>query len=82
MTKKTIGKYQIGRYHSIIKKIYVDNSIDYETNFSSSADFYESFRAIKSFVGSLVGIYTENPRFLKDLVIISGMENIIKELER
>ena len=33
-----VGKFQIGRYHAIIRKSYADGSVDYETSFSDHAD--------------------------------------------
>lgn len=75
-----VGNYKIGRYHSIIKKIYEDGSIGYETQFSDSADLSESFYAIRSCIGELVGTATDNPQVLKDCFIIRGKDNIIKEL--
>lgn len=76
-----VGKYQIGRYHAIIKTTYEDGSIDYETSFSSNADLMESVRAIKQCIGKFVGIATDNPQILKACIVIRGKENIIKELE-
>ena len=37
-----VGKFQIGRYHAIIRKSYADGSVDYETSFSDHADLMES----------------------------------------
>lgn len=76
-----VGNYKIGRYHGIIKKFYEDGSVDYETDFSSEADIRESIRALNYCKGELVGIATENPQILKDIAVIRGKENIIKELE-
>jgi antitoxin component YwqK of YwqJK toxin-antitoxin module len=76
-----VNKYKIGRYHAIIKKIYEDGSISYETQFSDSTDLSESVYAIRNCIGELVGIATDNPRVLKDCIVITGKENIIKELE-
>lgn len=76
-----VNKYKIGRYHAIIKKIYEDGSISYETQFSDSVDLSESMYAIRGCIGKVVGIATDNPRVLKDCIVIVGKENIIKELE-
>ena len=76
-----VGKYQIGRYHAIIKKTYENGSIDYETSFSDDEDLAESAMAISQCIGKLVGIATDNPKILKSCSIIRGKENIIKELE-
>lgn len=75
-----VGNYQIGRYHAIIKKIYEDGSIDYETSFSDSADLEESVYAIRHCVGQVIGIATDNPKKLVDMAVIRGKEEIIKEL--
>lgn len=77
-----IGNYQIGRYHAIIKAIYEDNSVYYETSFSSESDLMKSVSAYNHLIGQVVGQATENPRKLVDFNIIRGKENIIKELER
>lgn len=37
-----VGTYQIGRYHGIIKKLYEDGSVDYETSFISQDDLMRS----------------------------------------
>jgi len=76
-----VGKYQIGRFHAIIKKIYEDGSIDYETQFSDNADLMESVYAIRQCIGELVGIATDNPKILSAMSVIRGKENIIKELK-
>lgn len=76
-----IGKYKIGRYHAIIKKIYEDGSIDYETSFSDQRDLMASVFAINSCIGQIIGIATDNPKVLTDLKVIYGKENIIAELE-
>lgn len=76
-----IGKYQIGRFHAIIKEIYEDGSINYETQFSSNSDLMESVYAIRQCVGEVVGIATDNPKILSSMSVIRGKENIIKELE-
>lgn len=75
-----VGKYQIGRYHAIIKKVYEDGSVDYETSFTDRADLMESVYAIRSCIGDLVGTATDNPKVLKDMSVIRGKEEIIKEL--
>ena len=74
-----IGSYKIGRYHSIIKKTYTDGSIDYETSFSCRSDLAESVTALRRCIGDKVG--TDNPKTLAKVEVISGKENIIKELE-
>lgn len=76
-----VGKYKIGRYHAIIKKMYADGSWEYETNFISENDLSQSAYAIKSCIGQLVGTATDNPRVLLDMQIIRGKAEIIKELE-
>ena len=76
-----VGKYQIGRYHAIIKKTYEDGSWDYETSFTDKADIDESYYCICLCKGKLVGTATDNPRVLKSVEVIRGKENIIKELE-
>ncbi len=76
-----IGKYQIGKYHAIIKKIYDDGSFDYETSFTSQADLFESVHAVKSCIGKLVGVATDNTQILTDMNVIRGREAIEKELE-
>ena len=30
-----VGKFQIGRYHAIIRKSYADGSVDYETSLTT-----------------------------------------------
>jgi hypothetical protein len=81
MVVMKVGKYQIGRYHAIIKKNYEDGSWDYETSFSDKADISESYYCICQCKGKLVGTATDNPRVLKGAEVIRGKENIIKELE-
>lgn len=76
-----VGKYQIGRYHGIIKKTYEDGSVDYETSFSSRADLAESYHCLRMCIGKMVGLATENPKVLTAVERIIGKENIIKELE-
>lgn len=76
-----VGKYKIGRFHAIIKKIYEDGSIGYETQFSDNADLMESVYAIRQCIGERVGIATDNPRILSAMSVIRGKENIIKELK-
>ena len=76
-----VGKYQIGRFHAIIKKIYEDGSIAYETQFSDNADLMESVYAIRQCIGELVGIATDNQKILSAMSVIRGKENIIKELK-
>jgi hypothetical protein len=81
MVEMRVGKYQIGRYHAIIKTTYEDGSWDYETSFTDEADIAESYYCIGCCKGELVGASTDNPRVLKSVEIIRGKENIIKELE-
>lgn len=76
-----VGKFQIGRYHAIIKKEYDDGSVDYETSFSDQNDLMKSVYAIQLCIGKLVGTATDNPKVLKDMSVIRGKENIIKELK-
>lgn len=76
-----VGGYQIGRYHAIIKKIYEDGSVDYETSFSDRNDFYESMSALFSCRNKKVGHGSDNPRILKEVIAIRGKERIIRELE-
>ena len=76
-----IGKYQIGRYHAIIKKVYEDDSVNYETSFSDAEDFFKSVHAIQSCTGKLIGIATTSPKVLRDVILIRGKEEIMKELE-
>lgn len=75
-----VGQYQIGRYHAIIKKMYADNSVLYETRFSDEDDLQQSVYAIASCVGKLTGIATSNPQTLTGYEVIRGKEAIIKEL--
>jgi antitoxin component YwqK of YwqJK toxin-antitoxin module len=75
-----VGKYQIGRYHAIIKKTYENGSVDYETSFTDQADLMESVSAIRHCIGKLVGTATDNPQVLVDMAVIRGKENIEKEL--
>lgn len=77
-----VNNHKIGRYHAIIKAIYDDNSIYYETDFTSESDLLESVSAYNWLIGEKVGLATDNPRILKDFEVIIGKENIIKELER
>jgi len=76
-----VGKYQIGKYHAIIKKEYEDGTSDYETKFSDEDDLMKSVIAIERCIGKEVGIATVNPKILKSMFVIRGKENIIKELE-
>lgn len=75
-----VGKYQIGRYHAIIKKIYEDGSVSYETSFKDEADITESYYCLGRCIGKKVGICTDNPGVLRGVEIIRGRENIEKEL--
>ncbi len=59
-----VGKFQIGRYHAIIRKSYADGSVDYETSFSDHADLMESVYCLRLCIGKMVGIayrYPESP---------------------
>lgn len=40
------GKYQISKYHAIIKKTYEDGNVAYETSFTDQHDFAESVVAL------------------------------------
>lgn len=75
-----VGKYQIGRFHGIIKKVYEDGSFDYETSFTDARDLYLSVDGLNRCLGMLVGIATDHPKVLKQFSIIRGKEEIIKEL--
>lgn len=75
-----VGKYQIGRYPSIIKKTYEDGSVDYETSFSDSSDVAESYYCLRQCIGELCGTATDNPQVLTGVELIRGKDNIIKEL--
>lgn len=75
-----VRKYQIGRYHAIIKKEYADNSVDYETSFNDSNDLMQSIYALNRCIGNLIGIATPNPQVLIKCSVIRGREDIIKEL--
>lgn len=75
-----IGKYKIGKYHVIIKKIYEDGSADYETNFVSEKDLQESVFAINRCIGKKVGLATDNPKILANYEVIRGKESIRQEL--
>lgn len=75
-----VGKYQIGQYHAIIKKIYEDGSVDYETSFSDSSDFAESVHANQYCIGQMIGVATDTPKKLVGMAVIRGKEEIIKEL--
>lgn len=75
-----IGDYQVGRYHAIIKKVYEDGSVDYETSFSDRNDFYESMSALLYCRNKKVGLGSDNPQVLKKVIAIRGKEKIIREL--
>jgi hypothetical protein len=81
MVVMKVGKYQIGRYHAIIKKTYEDGSFDYETSFKDDSDVYESYYCLCLCKGNLIGTATDNPRVLKSVEVIRGKNEIIKELE-
>lgn len=76
-----VGKYQIGRYHAIIKTTYEDGTFDYETSFTDKEDIEYSYFCIKQCIGRLVGTANSNPKVLMGVSIIRGNEEIIKELE-
>ena len=57
-----VGKFQIGRYHAIIRKSYADGSVDYETSFSDHADLMESVYCLRLCIGKMVGIATDTPK--------------------
>ena len=59
-----VGKFQIGRYHAIIRKSYADGSVDYETSFSDHADLMESVYCLRLCIGKMVGIATDTPKVL------------------
>ena len=76
-----VGKFQIGRYHAIIRKSYADGSVDYETSFSDHADLMESVYCLRLGIGKMVGIATDTPKVLTGVQVIRGKENIVRELE-
>lgn len=76
-----VGKYQIGRFHAIIRKEYADGSVDYETSFTDIEDFNESYYCILKCIGKEVGIATDNPKVLTYACVIRGKEEIEKEIE-
>lgn len=59
-----VGKFQIGRYHAIIRKSYADGSVDYETSFSDHADLMESVYCLRLCIGKMVGIATDTRKSL------------------
>ena len=59
-----VGKFQIGRYHAIIRKSYADGSVDYETSFSDHADLMESVYCLRLCIGKMVGLATDTPKVL------------------
>lgn len=75
-----VGKYTIGKYHAIIKKVYDDGSVDYETNFTSLYDLAESLGAYSICLNTMIGIATDNPKVLFGYHVIYGIDNIIAEL--
>ena len=75
-----VGKYQIGRFHAIIRKEYADGSVDYETSFTDIEDFNESYYCILKCIGKEVGIATDNPKVLTYACVIRGKEEIEKEI--
>lgn len=77
-----VGKYQIGRYHAIIKKTYEDGSIAYETSFTDQRDLAESVAALKSCVGMVLGKGVKNPKKLIRVNVIRGADAIREELNR
>lgn len=46
-----VGTYQIGWYYGIIKKLYKDGSVDYETSFTSQDDLMQSVYAMRRCCG-------------------------------
>lgn len=76
-----VGKYQIGRFHAIIRKEYADGSVDYETSFTDIDDFNESYYCILKCIGQEVGIATNDPKVLTYACAIRGKEEIEKELQ-
>ena len=76
-----VGKFQIGRYHAIIRKSYADGSVDYETSFSDHAHLTESVYCLRLCIGKMVGIATDTPKVLTGVQVIRGKENIVRELE-
>lgn len=76
-----VEKFQIGRYHAIIKKSYEDGSVDYETSFSDRADLMESVYCLMLCIGKKVGIATDTPKILTEVQVIRGKQAIIQELE-
>lgn len=77
-----VGKYQIGRYHAIIKKTYEDGSIAYETSFTDQRDLAESVMALKSCVGMVLGKGGKNPKKLIQVNVIRGADAIREELTK
>lgn len=77
-----VGKYQIGRYHGIVKKIYEDGTYDYETRFSDKNDFMQSVRVISFLLGDYVGLANPNPKKLVSYQLFIGKDKIIKELTK
>ena len=77
-----VGKFQIGRYHAIIRKSYADGSVDYETSFSDHADLMESVYCLRLCIGKMVGIATDTPKVLTGVQVIRGKENIVREPAR
>lgn len=75
-----IGNYEIGEYDAIIKKIYENGSIDYETSFTDEVDLMDSVFALKRCIGKLVGIATNDPKILIGVQVIYGEKSIEKEL--
>ena len=76
-----IGHYKIGRYHAIIKKIYEDGMISYETQFSDENDLQLSIDAMEYSIGKLTGLATKHPSVMARYEVIRGKEAIAKELE-
>ena len=80
-----VGKYQIGRFHAIIRKEYADGSVDYETSFTDIEDFNESYYCILKCIVKEVGIATDNPKVLTYACVIRGkeeIEKVFKEAEK
>lgn len=73
--------YKIGRYPAVIRKRYVDGTVEYETDFSSDIDLLESVNALIACIGQLCGVATDRPAVLQTLEIIYGKDRIETELK-
>lgn len=77
-----IRNYTIGNCQAIIKKTYLPrsiNRIEYETNFDSINDLFESMYALKSCIGDVYDIYGQKYQLIS-VEIIEGIDDIKKEL--